>query len=65
MCMDSGMWEKKSAMRQSSWRWFLGLGFSACTMSGNLMPSRMKNTYNTMPIISLTRCMGSNGQYSQ
>ena len=44
MCMDSGMWEKKSAMRQFSWMWFLGLGFSACTMSGNLMPSRMKNT---------------------
>ena len=44
MCMASGMWEKKSAMRQPSWMWFLGLGFSACTMSGNLMPSRMKNT---------------------
>jgi hypothetical protein len=24
--------------------WFLGLGFRLCTMSGNFMPSRMKNT---------------------
>jgi len=44
MCMLSGWCEKKSAMRQFSWMWFLGLGLSACTMSGNLMPSRTKNT---------------------
>lgn len=49
MCMASGMWEKKSAMRQPSWMWFLGLGFSAWTMSGNLMPSRTKNTGKLLP----------------
>ena len=40
MCMASGWWEKKSMMRQPSWMWFLGLGFSACTMSGNFMPAQ-------------------------
>ena len=44
MCMLSGWCEKKSAIRQFSWMWFFGLGLSACTMSGNLMPSRTKNT---------------------
>ena len=48
MCMLSGWCEKKSAIRQFSWMWFLGFGFSACTMSGNLMPSRTKKTcYST------------------
>jgi hypothetical protein len=42
--MASGWWEKKSAIRQPSWMWDLGLGFKECTMSGNCMPSRMKNT---------------------
>ncbi len=49
MCMDSGMWEKKSMMRQPSWMCVFGLGFSACTMSGNFMPSRMKNTGKLLP----------------
>jgi hypothetical protein len=44
MCSASGWWLKKSAMRQPSWMWLLGLGFRQCTMSGNFMPSRMKNT---------------------
>lgn len=49
MCMASGWCEKKSAMRQPSWMWFLGLGFSACTMSGNFMPSRTKKTGKLLP----------------
>lgn len=43
MLIDSGTWLKKSMMRQASWMWLLGFGFSACTMSGNFIPSRMKN----------------------
>ncbi len=32
-------------MRQASCWLLLGLGLNACTMSGNFIPSRMKNTY--------------------
>ena len=49
MFMDSGMWEKKSMMRQPSWMCVFGFGFSACTMSGNFMPSRMKKTGKLLP----------------
>jgi len=55
MCMDSGMWEKKSMMRQPSWMCVFGLGFSACTMSGNFMPSRMKNTGKLLPTCHMDR----------
>ena len=49
MCIASGTCEKKSAMRHPSWMWLTGLGLSACTMSGNFMPSRMKKTGMLLP----------------
>lgn len=47
-----GMLEGKGLSAVLTWMWFLGLGFSAWTMSGNFMPSRMKNTGMLLPTMS-------------
>lgn len=51
MCADSGWKDRKSRKRQASWMLLAGFGRSACTRSGNLKPSRMKNTCaHDMPV---------------
>ncbi len=49
MLQDSGWWDRKSSTRQPSCTCFRGLGLRECTRSGNLMPSRMKNTGMSLP----------------
>lgn len=65
MCRASGWWEKKSAMRHPSWMWDLGLGLRAWTMSGNFMPSRMKNTGMLLPTCVFVEGGGAGATYGQ
>ena len=51
MLQDSGWCDRKSRMRQPSWMLVLGLGRSACTISGNWMPSRMKKTWTGQQLV--------------
>ena len=49
MCMASGVFEMKSKMRSPLWRLCTGSGFCEWMKSGNLMASRMKNTFRLLP----------------
>ena len=49
MWVDSGWWLKKSKKRLGSCWLVTGLGLRLCTMSGNFIASRMKNTGKLLP----------------
>ena len=49
MLVLSGTCEKKSKKRLGSCLFVTGEGFSECTMSGNFIASRMKNTGKLLP----------------